>query len=234
MSNTPALGKILIVDEDSNIADLLCVNLRSEGYQVDAIPQAAEAMRLDLSDTNLVIADAMRQDFDGMQLLAALKDNPMTAHVGFILMSSDDSERRVIEALDNGADDYVVKPFSLREFVARIRSVLRRHNIRARVAPSTRLTYQTLTVDLSTRMVTDDGMELPLSRTEYLILVLLLKNVGVPTSRREIFNSVWKDSPEMSNDRIVDTNISRLRKKLGDVGSNIQNRSGLGYLFVRV
>ncbi|MDE5929761.1 MAG: hypothetical protein K2H03_04710, partial [Muribaculaceae bacterium] len=80
MSNTPALGKILIVDEDSNIADLLCVNLRSEGYQVDAIPQAAEAVRLDLSDTNLVIADAMRQDFDGMQLLAALKDNPMTAH----------------------------------------------------------------------------------------------------------------------------------------------------------
>lgn len=234
MSNTPALGKILIVDEDSNIADLLCVNLRSEGYQVDAIPQAADAVRLDLSDTNLVIADAMRQDFDGMQLLAALKENPMTAHLGFILMSSDDSERRVIEALDNGADDYVVKPFSLREFVARIRSVLRRHNIRARVAPSTRLTYQTLAVDLSTRIVTDDGMELPLSRTEYMILVLLLKNVGVPTSRREIFNNVWKDSPEMSNDRIVDTNISRLRKKLGDVGSNIQNRSGLGYLFVRV
>lgn len=233
MSNTPALGKILIVDEDKNIADLLSINLRSEGYQVDTLEQAADTLHLDLSDTNLIIADAMRQSFNGMQLLVSLKDNPMTAHVGFILTSADDSERRVIEALDNGADDYVVKPFSLREFVARIRSVLRRHSVRARVAPSTKLTYSTLSVDLTTRVVTDDGMELPLSRTEYLILVLLLKNVGVPTSRREIFNNVWKDSPEMSNDRIVDTNISRLRKKLGEVGSLIQNRSGLGYMFVR-
>ncbi|MDE5656076.1 MAG: response regulator transcription factor, partial [Muribaculaceae bacterium] len=215
MSNTPALGKILIVDDDPNIADLLTINLRSEGYQVDVVSQAADVVALDLSDTNLVIADAMRQEFDGMQLLISLKDNPMTAHVGYIITTSDDSERRVIEALDNGADDYVVKPFSLRELVARIRSVLRRHSVRARVAPSTKLCFQSLSVDISTRTVSDDGMQLQLTRTEYLILVLLLKNIGVPTSRKEIFNNVWKDSPEMSNDRIVDTNISRLRKKLG-------------------
>ncbi len=152
--------------------------------------------------------------------------------MGYIITTSDDSERRVIEALDNGADDYVVKPFSLRELMARIRSVLRRHSVRARVAPSTKLCFQSLSVDTSTRTVSDDGMQLQLTRTEYLILVLLLKNIGVPTSRKEIFNNVWKDSPEMSNDRIVDTNISRLRKKLGDVGSYIQNRSGLGYMFV--
>ena len=133
MSNTPALGKILIVDDDPNIADLLTINLRSEGYQVDVVSQATDVVALDLSDTNLVIADAMRQEFDGMQLLISLKDNPMTAHVGYIITTSDDSERRVIEALDNGADDYVVKPFSLRELVARIRSVLRRHSVRARV-----------------------------------------------------------------------------------------------------
>ena len=232
MSNTPALGKILIVDDDPNIADLLTINLRSEGYQVDVVSQAADVVALDLSDTNLVIADAMRQEFDGMQLLISLKDNPMTAHVDYIITTSDDSERRVIEALDNGADDYVVKPFSLRELVARIRSVLRRHSVRARVAPSTKLCFQSLSVDTSTRTVSDNGMQLQLTRTEYLILVLLLKNSGVPTSRKEIFNNVWKDSPEMSNDRIVDTNISRLRKKLGDVGSYIQNRSGLGYMFV--
>ena len=232
MSNTPALGKILIVDDDPNIADLLTINLRSEGYQVDVVSQATDVVALDLSDTNLVIADAMRQEFDGMQLLISLKDNPMTAHVGYIITTSDDSERRVIEALDNGADDYVVKPFSLRELVARIRSVLRRHSVRARVAPSTKLCFQSLSVDTSTRTVSDNGMQLQLTRTEYLILVLLLKNIGVPTSRKEIFNNVWKDAPEMSNDRIVDTNISRLRKKLGDVGSYIQNRSGLGYMFV--
>lgn len=232
MSNNTALGKILIVDDDENIADLLSVNLRSEGYQVDTISQASDVLHLDLSDTNLIIADAMKQNFTGMQLLENLKENPVTSHLGFIATSSDDSERRVIEALDKGADDYVVKPFSLRELIARIRSVLRRHAVQARVSPSNRLCFQTLVVDLTTRIVTDDGMQLPLSRTEYLILVLLLKNIGVPTSRREIFNNVWKDSPEMSNDRIVDTNISRLRKKLGDVGSYIQNRSGLGYMFV--
>ena len=232
MSNNTALGKILIVDDDENIADLLSVNLRSEGYQVDTISQASDVLHLDLSDTNLVIADAMKQNFNGMQLLENLKENPATSHLGFIATSSDDSERCVIEALDKGADDYVVKPFSLRELIARSRSVLRRHAVQARVSSSNRLCFQTLVVDLTTRIVTDDGMQLPLSRTEYLILVLLLKNIGVPTSRREIFNNVWKDSPEMSNDRIVDTNISRLRKKLGDVGSYIQNRSGLGYMFV--
>lgn len=232
MPGSPSIAKILIVDDDTNIVDLLTINLGSEGYAVDSVESAADVLKYDLSDTNLVIVDAMKQGFTGFDLLNALKANPMTSHVGVIIASSDDSERNVIAALDGGADDYVVKPFSLRELMARIRSVMRRHSAVARTKPGTRLQYQSLTVDLTTHVVADDGMQLTLSRTEYLILVLLLKNIGVPTSRREIFDNVWKDSPEKSNDRVVDTNISRLRKKLGDVGSYIQNRSGLGYMFV--
>lgn len=102
----------------------------------------------------------------------------------------------------------------------------------ARMTPGTKLQFRSLTVDLTTRIVTNNNKQLQLTPTEYQILVLLLKNIGIPTSRTEIFNHVWKDSPEMSNDRIVDTNISRLRKKLDELSSFIQNRSGLGYMFV--
>lgn len=232
MSNSKALAILLVVDDDSNISNLLSENLSSEGYKVNVVAQAASAAQLDLSDTNLVIADAMNQNFTGIDLLKQMKSNPLTAHIACIIMSNEDSERRVIEALDNGADDYVVKPFSLRELVARIRSVLRRHNMSARMTPGTKLQFRSLTVDLTTRIVTNNNKQLQLTPTEYQILVLLLKNIGIPTSRTEIFNHVWKDSPEMSNDRIVDTNISRLRKKLDELSSFIQNRSGLGYMFV--
>lgn len=225
-------GKILIVDDDANVVELLCVNLRSEGYQVSHVDHASEAMKLDLSDTQLVIADAMSQEYTGLDLLDQMKADPATEHVGMIITSGNSAACSVIEALDSGADDFLEKPFSLREFMARVRSVMRRHSGIIRKAASSKLQYQSLALDLTTRMVSCGETPVNLTATEFAILSLLLKNIGVPTSRRAIFESVWKDSPEVNNDRIVDTNISRLRKKLGDVGSFIQNRSGLGYLFV--
>lgn len=225
-----SLGKILIVDGDENIVDLLLVNLDCEGYTVVTCTSAADAAGLDLSDIRLVIADGMDQDFTGLDLLQAVKDDPMKAHVGFILCSSDDSGRLVIDALDGGADDYIIKPFSLREFMARVKSVLRRHNLAATPAPGKTLAFKTLSIDLVNRKVTDDGMLLSLSKTEYAILVLLMKNIGSYLTRAEIHKNVWSDMTDSPNDRIVDTNISRLRKKLGDIGSNIINRSGFGYI----
>lgn len=225
-------GKILIVDDDENIVELLCVNLRSEGYQVSHIATAAEAMKHDLTGTQLVIADAMRQEYTGLDLLDQMKADPSTEHVGMIITSGNKAACSVIEALDSGADDFLEKPFSLREFMARVRSVMRRHSNVAHKPTSSRLQYQSLALDLNTKVVSCQDTPVNLTATEFAILTLLLKNVGVPTSRRAIFENVWRDSPEVNNDRIVDTNISRLRKKLGDVGSFIQNRSGLGYLFV--
>lgn len=228
MPFTPAMGNILIVDDDPNICELLQVNLRSEGYAVDVRPVAEQIDFDSLRTTQLVIVDAMQQPYCGMDLIFDLKDNSATEHIGIILYSNIKSERIVIDALDAGADDYIVKPFSLREMVARVKSVMRRHRVPARSAAV--ISFESLEVDLNSQTTRIDGKPVALTKTEFSILALLLKNVNTYVSRVEIHRSVWADDTAGVNERIVDTNISRLRKKLGDVGSHITNRSGHGYM----
>lgn len=229
MSFTPALGHILIVDDDPNITELLQVNLRSEGYTVESTDKAENVDRSSLGSTRLIIVDSMKQSYSGMDLIYDLKDDPRTEHIGIILYSTFTSERMVIDALDAGADDYVVKPFSLRELMARIRSVLRRHTATSQT-PGNVVTFQGLAVDLVTQTVLLEGRPVQLSKTEFAILALLLKNVNTYVSRVEIHRSVWDGETAGINERIVDTNISRLRKKLGELGNCIVNRSGHGYM----
>ncbi|MDE6437346.1 MAG: response regulator transcription factor, partial [Muribaculaceae bacterium] len=165
MLSTPSIGNILIVDDDENITELLQVNLRSEGYTVAVEKVAENVDRSVQGATRLVIVDAMHQDYSGMDLIFDFKDDPATEHIGIILYSDIKSERMVIDALDAGADDYIVKPFSLREMVARVKSVLRRH--KAPVAPAGQtLTFENMTVDLTTQTVKIDGQPVGLSRTE--------------------------------------------------------------------
>lgn len=227
-----ALGKIVVVDDDDNISSLLCENLRCEGYDVEVRAAAKGVAESDLAGVRLILADAMDSDYSGLSLLSDIKNNPVTAHIGFILCSMHDSERLIIEALDAGADDYIVKPFSLRELVARSKAVIRRHARFIDAAPTqgTTLDFHTLHIDLMTRSVTDGDQVLTLTKTEYAILELLIKQVGTYVSRAEIYKTVWKDDLAKSNDRIVDTNISRLRKKLGPLAGHLINRSGLGYM----
>lgn len=228
MALTPSLGRIIIVDSDNSIAELLKVNLNSEGYDVCSFQHASEVDHGALGDVSLIIADSMTEAYSGLDLVYDLKDNPITEHVGIILYSTYGSERMVIDALDAGADDYIVKPFSLREMVARVKSVLRRRRILP--AQGTQMSFEDLTVDLQTKTARLGDEPLPLSRTEYAILVMLLRSLNTYVSRVEIHRSVWPDENAGSNERIVDTNISRLRKKLGPLGDRITNRSGLGYM----
>lgn len=225
-----ALGKILIVDRDDNISSLLSVNLRSEGYDVSIHKDASGVKDADLGAVRLIVADAMDETYSGISLLNDIKSNPMTSHIGYIICTMLDSERTIIEALDAGADDYIVKPFSLRELVARAKAVIRRHSGHIAKAQGTNIQFHSLNVDLLTGRVTDGDTVLTLTKTEYAILELLLKNMNNYVSRVEIYKKVWKDDLEKSNDRIVDTNISRLRKKLGELSGHLINRSGLGYM----
>lgn len=230
--------KIVIVDNDENITSLLSVNLRSEGYEVVVRADAGDVMPGDLAEASLVIADGMDSAYSGLEFLQDLKANPKTSQIGFILYSVNDSERIVIEALDAGADDYIVKPFSLRELVARTKAVIRRHS-RTQINPSVTaetdaapevLRFHSLTLDPRTGRVTDGDNVLTMTKTEYLILQLLVKNVNNYVSRSEIYSQVWNNNSEKSNERIVDTNISRLRKKLGELSACLINRPGLGYM----
>ncbi|MCH5222291.1 MAG: response regulator transcription factor [Muribaculaceae bacterium] len=229
MPNTPSLGHILIVDDDQNISSLLSVNLKSEGYSVEVVDIAENVDRSAQAETSLVIVDAMRQPYSGMDLIYDFKEDPQTEQIAIILCSGFKSERMVIDALDAGADDYIVKPFSLRELVARVKSILRRHSSST---PRTGniIVFHNMTVELTSQTVKIDNTPLALSKTEYAILVLLLKNVSNYVSRIEIHRKVWSDDTAGLNERIVDTNISRLRKKLGELGTHIVNRSGHGYM----
>jgi len=219
-----ASGNILVIDDDVNITDLLSVNLRSEGYTVE-VATCAE----DVDDTRLVIFDAMHQPYSGMNLIFAIKYDPATEHIGIILYSTIKSERMVIDALDAGADDYITKPFSLRELVARVKSVLRRHAQRPG-RNNAAVTFHGLSLDPGNMNVKLDGKPLPLSRTEFAILSILLKNLDNYVPRAEIHRRVWGADNAGDNESVVDTNISRLRKKLGDLGSHIISRTGLGYM----
>ena len=231
--NANAIGLILVVDDEKYISDLLKYNLEAERYAVTVVSDASKVMAMDLDGCNLIIVDAMAQRYNGYHLLHDIKENPRTNHLPVIMLSHSDSQDDIINAFDGGADDYVLKPFSLRELMARIRSVLRRH-MRPASTPqaATRLIMGTLDVDLLSRQVRDDGMLLPLTKTEYAILVLLLKNKNVFFNRARIFDEIWRDADRPASDRIVDTNISRLRKKLGESGAMLVNRTGQGYAFI--
>ena len=182
------------------------------------------------SATYVMLVDAMGQKFSGMDFLVAVKAGPATAHIPVIIVTHDDSEDEILRAFDAGADDYVLKPFSLRELVARIRSLLRRRNFgRQTPGPAMIIDLGALSIDLLTRTVTVGGEHVALTKTEYAVLALLAKNRGQFFSRRQIYDEIWRDVERGNNDRIVDTNISRIRKKLGDLGSLIVNKSGFGY-----
>lgn len=224
-----ASGNILVIDDDVNITDLLSLNLRSEGYTVEVATCAEDVDRTGLDDTRLVIVDAMHQPYSGMDFIFDIKDDPATEHIGIILYSTIKSERMVIDALDAGADDYITKPFSLRELVARVKSVLRRHAPRPG-RNNAAVTFHGLSLDPGNMNVKLDGKPLPLSRTEFAILSILLKNLDNYVPRAEIHRRVWGADNAGDNERVVDTNISRLRKKLGDLGSHIISRTGLGYM----
>lgn len=229
MLTAPSLGHILIVDDDTNITELLSVNLKSEGYSVAVEPAASNVDRGAQGETRLVLVDAMKQEYSGMDLIFDFRSDPRTEHIGIILYSPFKSERLVIDALDAGADDYIVKPFSLREIIARIKSVLRRHSFSGGKGGNM-LTFQGLTLDQTTQSVKIDGTPVTLTKTEYAILVLLLKNQDNYITRAEMRSKIWDEETSGTNERIVDTNISRLRKKLGDIGNRIVNRSGHGYM----
>lgn len=237
MSLSGPLGSILIVDDDANIADLLKFNLGSEGFAVDIIPNAKEVNLDNLLDVRIIIADAFDQEYNGIDLLSDLKANKSTAPIPVLIYTSSDNEDALLDAFDNGADDFISKPFSLRELIARVKAILRRHPRRAaiddRAKQQNTLTVPSLKLEIDTvsQRAIEDGIVVPLTKTEYAILTFLIKHQNSFFTRSEICSEVWKEEAG-SNERIVDTNISRLRKKLGESGKYIINRYGLGYAFV--
>lgn len=223
---------ILVVDPDEAIVALLKENLNSEGYEVESTASVEEAISLALDGFNLIISEVeMPGELNGLDLLDHVKTDRLTAHIPVMFCSVHDSENDVIDGLNAGADDYIVKPFSLRELLARIRSILRRHRNMAPAINTRVIEYRSLLLNVDSRSLLIDGEPVSLSPTEFLILNMLLRGRNHLYKREEIFSTAWPGE-QLSNPRLVDVNISRLRKKLGTYGQNVVNRSGLGYGFV--
>jgi len=224
--------RILVVDSDASIRTLLSENLKSEGYSVDTVADAMEALVLHLDHYSLVITEIdLPGEIDGFELLERIKDDPMTMTVPVIFCTVRDNDNDIIEGLNAGADDYIVRPFSLREMLARVRSVMRRRRNMSPVATSRTIEYRTLILNIDSHGLLIDGEAVSLSPTEFTILTLLLRSRNRMFRREEIFSAAWPGE-ELTNPRLVDVNISRLRKKLSGYSRNIVNKSGLGYGFL--
>lgn len=218
----------MVVDDEESLCEILQFNLEVEGYEVDVAYSAEEALERDVASYDLLLLDVMMGAMSGFRMAQELKRNPATASVPIIFCTARDSEDDTVAGLNLGADDYISKPFSLREVIARVRSVLRRSTTPK--SDNDIVSYLTLSLDRRSKRCTLDGNEVQLTKKEFEILALLLSNRDRIFSREEILERVWTDEVVVL-DRTIDVNITRLRKKIGQYGHNITTRLGYGYGF---
>lgn len=222
--------RILVVDDEQDLCEILKFNLETEGYVVETANSAEEAMTMDISSFNLLLLDVMMGEMSGFSMAKKLKENPKTASIPIIFLTARDTENDTVTGFNLGADDYISKPFSIREVLVRIRAVIRRTKESDDSTEPKTLKYQGLEMDLDKKTVTIDGEDVPFTKTEFELLHLFLSEKGHVFSRQELIDRIWpKDVLVL--DRTVDVNITRLRKKIGRFAKCIVTRLGFGYYF---
>ena len=221
--------RILVVDDEEDLCEILKFNLETEGYEVDTANSAEEALKKDLSVYNLLMLDVMMGEISGFKMANIIRKDDNKAKIPIIFLTAKDTENDRLTGFNLGADDYISKPFSLREVIARVKAVLRRTATDNNTSQET-LSFDQLLVNIPQKKVTIKGEEITLTKKEFEILKLLLGNQGHVFSREEILSRVWSDEVYVL-DRTIDVNITRLRKKIGEYGKNIVTRLGYGYCF---
>lgn len=222
--------RILVVDDEEDLCEILKFNLENEGYEVDTASSAEEALKLDITSYNLLLLDVMMGEISGFKMANILKKDKETARVPIIFITAKDTENDTVTGFNLGADDYISKPFSLREVIARVKAVLRRTSGSDTETKVERIIYQSLVIDIIKKRASIDGVEISLTKKEFEILLLLLQNKGRVFSREDILARIWSDEVYVL-DRTIDVNITRLRKKIGIYGKCIVTRLGYGYCF---
>lgn len=225
------MKRILVVDDEQDLCEILKFNLETEGYEVETANSAEEALEMDIASFDLLLLDVMMGGMSGFQLAKQLKDNPMTANVPIIFLTARDTENDTVTGFNIGADDYISKPFSIREVMVRVRAVLRRTAEQTGDADESKIiNYQGLQLNLDKKTVSIDGEAIPFTKTEFELLSLFLEERGKVFSRQELIDRVWPKDV-MVLDRTVDVNITRMRKKIGKFAKCIVTRLGFGYYF---
>ncbi len=228
-------GRILMVDDEETLCEVVKLNLENEGYDVDIAFSAEQALTYDLRSYSLILLDIMMGEISGIKMAKMLKADVATADIPIIFCTARDSEDDMVMGLNLGADDYITKPYTVRNIIARVKSVLRRtsHKTATRedyIVKSDSLQVEGLQLDLEFKRCTVNGAEVKLTKKEFEVLAYLIKHRGKICSREQILSRVWKDEVVVL-ERVVDVNITRLRSKIGEYGSYIITRSGFGYGF---
>ena len=221
--------RILVVDDERTLCDVLKLNLELEGYKVDVTYSAEEAQRMPLSSYSLILLDVMMEEMTGIELTTIIRADERTRNVPIILCTAKDDENDIIDGFMCGADDYIKKPVSMKELVLRVKSVLRRSS-QPKESNEQKIKYKTLELDLGKRECRIDGTDVSFTKKEFDILKMLLNTPDKIFSREEILDEVWDDDVYVV-DRTIDVNINRLRKKMGVYGNNIITKQGYGYGF---
>ncbi len=230
MNDNPTQTGILIVDDEEDLCEILKFNLDREGFRTVTANSAEEALLKGISDFDLILLDVMMDGMSGFRFASLLRKNESTASVPIIFLTAKDSEDDKLKGFEIGADDYISKPFSVREVISRVRAVLRRSRPTAGRSVPTEDRNGGLVLDMDRKICKVDGTQIDLTRTELEILNLLSSHPSVVYSREDILSRVWPDEVVVLG-RTVDVNITRLRKKLGRFGPRIVTRHGYGYCF---
>lgn len=233
-------GKILVIDDEEALCEILKYNLEKEGYEVDMALSAEEALEKDLSEFDLFIVDVMMDRLSGFDFAKRIRSNPATENTPILFCSAMSDGDCVVMGLNIGGDDYVTKPFVIGEVMARVRALLRRARQRkgefdsdknqVNTRPEPDVVYKDLLINRNEKTAFFKSEEIQLTRREYDLLLFFLTHRNKIYSRQEIIEQVWGNDVVVS-DRTIDTNITRLRSKIGNYSNNIITRQGFGYGF---
>lgn len=222
--------RILVVDDEETLCEVLRLNLENEGYDVDIALSAEDALKLDIRQYSLILLDIMMGEISGIRFAKMLKSDVGTAGIPIIFCTARDSEDDMVKGLNLGADDYITKPYTIRNVIARVKSVLRRTSGQKIADKHNRLAVDGLILDLDLKTCSVDGNEVNLTKKEFELLAFLITNKGKICSRDQILANVWSDEVIVL-DRTIDVNITRIRQKIGEYGAFIITRAGFGYGF---
>ncbi len=219
---------ILIVDDEPDIREILQFNLQNEGYDIDLAESAEQAAKILSSKHKLILLDVMMGGISGFKFADQMRKDGNNTPI--IFLTAKNTENDMLTGFSIGGDDYIPKPFSIKEVIARVKSVLKRSVHHSTEVQENIISVNTLEINMDTKMVSVDGKTVELTKTEFNILVLLIQNAGKIFSRADILDKAWKDDGIVL-ERTVDVHIARLRKKVGIYGDHIVNRTGYGYVF---
>lgn len=216
--------KILVVDDEAGIREGLREYLELEGYDASSASSAEEAMSMGIGNYGLLLLDVMMDGMDGFELAGKLKQSPSTASIPIIFLTAKDTDEDMVSGLRLGADDYIPKPFSMKNVIARIEAVARR----VYPEPAADAAPCGVVCDRNALTCRVDGVEVKLPRKEFEILALLLDNPGRIFTREELMKRIWPENVVVV-DRAVDVHVTRIRSKIAPYGKNLVSRSGYGY-----